>query len=132
MRLNGHRPSFRKELEVARKTAAATKKSAPSKRSAASNGSSRPFGVALEARMHDKGISYRALAEKTGLSAGYLNHLVHGNRPVPANAVIQSIAKAVGMKADSFREFRIRKVSEALAKKPELVDKVYVDIVKGK
>jgi hypothetical protein len=36
------------------------------------------------------------------------------------------------MKADSFREFRIRKVSEALAKKPELVDKVYVDIVKGK
>jgi carbon-monoxide dehydrogenase large subunit len=82
--------------------------------------------------LHDKGISYRALAEKTGLSAGYLNHLVHGNRPVPANPVIQSIAKAVGMKADSFREFRIRKVSEALAKKPELVDKVYVDIVKGK
>jgi len=119
-------------LTLARKTATATKKSAPSKRTAASNGTSRPFGVALEARMHDKGISYRALAEKTGLSAGYLNHLVHGNRPVPANPVIQSIAKAVGMKADSFREFRIRKVSEALAKKPELVDKVYVDIVKGK
>ena len=117
---------------MARKTAAPSKKSAPAKRGAASNGASQPFGVALEARMRTKGISYRALAEKTGLSAGYLNHLVHGNRPVPANPVIQSIAKAVGVKADSFREFRIRKVSEALAKKPELVDKVYVDIVKGK
>ena len=118
-------------MTVARKTAAVTKKSA-AKRTAASNGASRPFGVALESRMREKGISYRTLAEKTGLSAGYLNHLVHGNRPVPANPVIQSIAKAGGMKADSFREFRIRKVSEALAKKPELVDKVYVDIVKGK
>jgi transcriptional regulator with XRE-family HTH domain len=117
---------------MARKSAAATKKSTPAKRAAASNGSSQPFGAALETRMRDKGISYRALAEKTGLSAGYLNHLVHGNRPVPANPVIQSIAKAVGVKADSFREFRIRKVSEVLVKKPELVDKVYVDIVKGK
>ena len=93
---------------------------------------SEQFGPAVERLMNETGVTYRALASKTGLSAGYLNHLVHGNRPVPANPVIQSIAKAVGMKADSFREFRIRKVSEALAKKPELVDKVYVDIVKGK
>ena len=94
--------------------------------------SEEPFGETIQALMAERGTTYRGLAEKTGLSAGYLNHLVHGNRPVPANPVIQSIAKAVGMKADSFREFRIRKVSEALAKKPELVDKVYVDIVKGK
>jgi lambda repressor-like predicted transcriptional regulator len=131
MRLNGRRPSSGKERDVARKAAAPSKKSGAGKR-ASSNGNSQPFGVALETRMRDKGISYRALAEKTGLSAGYLNHLVHGNRPVPANPVMQSIAKAVGVKADSFREFRIRKVSEALAKKPELVDKVYADIVKGK
>ena len=90
------------------------------------------FGPTMERLMDETGATYRGLAAKTSLSAGYLNHLVHGNRPVPANPVIQSIAKAVGMKADSFREFRIRKVSEALAKKPELVDKVYVDIVKGK
>ena len=94
--------------------------------------SEEPFGPTIEALMSESGVTYRELAARTGLSAGYLNHLVHGNRPVPANPVIQSIAKAVGMKADSFREFRIRKVSEALAKKPELVDKVYVDIVKGK
>ena len=33
--------------------------------------------------MAETGVTYRALAEKTELSAGYLNHIVHGNRPVP-------------------------------------------------
>jgi transcriptional regulator with XRE-family HTH domain len=114
-----------------RKAATPAKKAAPAARAAAPAGS-QPFGVALGARMRAKGISYRALAEKTGLSAGYLNHLVHGNRPVPATPVIQSIARAVGVKADSFREFRIRKVSETLAKRPDLIDRVYEEIVKGK
>ena len=31
--------------------------------------------------MDEVGVTYRGLAAKTGLSAGYLNHLVHGNRP---------------------------------------------------
>jgi len=113
------------------KKAAAAKKATPAAKAAAPAGS-QPFGAALGARMRAKGISYRALAEKTGLSAGYLNHLVHGNRPVPANSVIQSIAKAAGVKADSFREFRIRKVSDTLAKRPDLVDRVYEEIVKGR
>ena len=110
---------------MARKTAAVTKKSAPSKRSAASNGSSRPFGVALEARMHDKGISYRALAEKTGLSAGYLNHLVHGNRPVPSNDVIERLAGALGVEAEHFREYRLRVITERLEKVPAMIDRLY-------
>jgi transcriptional regulator with XRE-family HTH domain len=114
-----------------RKAATPAKKAAPAVKAATPAGS-QPFGVALGTRMRAKGISYRALAEKTGLSAGYLNHLVHGNRPVPANPVIQSIARAVGVKADSFREFRIRKVSETLAKRPDLIDRVYEEIVKGK
>ena len=90
------------------------------------------FGETVQRLMDEQGVTYRQLAGRTGLSAGYLNHLVHGNRPVPANSVIQSIAKAVGVKADSFREFRIRKVSDTLAKRPDLVDRVYEEIVKGK
>ena len=110
---------------MARKTAAVTKKSAPSKRSAASNGSSRPFGLALEARMHDKGISYRALAEKTGLSAGYLNHLVHGNRPVPSDDVMRTLAKALGVEPEHFREYRLRVITERLEAMPDLIDRLY-------
>ena len=41
------------------------------------------FGPTIERLMAESGLTYRSLAEKTKLSAGYLNHLVHGNRPVP-------------------------------------------------
>lgn len=46
-------------------------------------------------------------ADETSLSAGYLNHLVHGNRPVPSDDVIATLARALGVEADHFQEFRI-------------------------
>ena len=46
--------------------------------------SSDSFGDAIERLMNESGVTYRGLAAKTDLSAGYLNHLVHGNRPVPS------------------------------------------------
>jgi len=99
-------------------------------RSAKNQAASEPFGPAIEKLMGEKGVSYRAMAEKTGLSAGYLNHLVHGNRPVPANSVMEKVAKSLGVKADRFREYRVRRISDHLAKKPELVDKLYKDLLK--
>ena len=48
-----------------------------------------PFGETLERLMTESGVTYRALASKTKLSAGYLNHLVHGNRPVPSNEIVK-------------------------------------------
>ena len=44
------------------------------------------LGPTIERLMTETGTTYRALADKTGLSAGYLNHIVHGNRPVPSTA----------------------------------------------
>ena len=75
--------------------------------------------------MHDTGTTYRALAERTGLSAGYLNHLVHGNRPVPSNEVVERLAKALGVEADHFREYRLRTVVERLEQSPDLADRLY-------
>jgi lambda repressor-like predicted transcriptional regulator len=89
-----------------------------------------PFGEGVETAMRKKGISYRSLAETTGLSGGYLNHHVHGNRPVPSNDVIESVAKAVGVRPTEFREYRIRRIANSLAKKPEAVDKLYKEYVR--
>ena len=50
--------------------------------------SEEPFGPTIQRLMAEQDVTYRALADKTGLSAGYLNHLVHGNRPVPSDDVI--------------------------------------------
>ncbi len=87
--------------------------------------SSDPLGTTIERLMTEKSVTYRGLAEKTGLSAGYLNHIVHGNRPVPSNDVLAKIAKALGVKAEHFREYRIRSITDRLEKMPDLVDRLY-------
>jgi transcriptional regulator with XRE-family HTH domain len=75
--------------------------------------------------MGETGVTYRALADQTGLSAGYLNHLVHGNRPVPSNEVLRALAKALGVEPEHFREYRIRAITQRLEQMPDLVDRLY-------
>jgi transcriptional regulator with XRE-family HTH domain len=87
--------------------------------------SSEPFGPAVERLMNETGVTYRALAAKTGLSAGYLNHLVHGNRPVPSNDVVESLCKALDVEPSFFREYRVRVITDKLETMPELVDRLY-------
>lgn len=87
--------------------------------------SSEPFGPTIQALMAEKVVTYRELASRSGLSAGYLNHLVHGNRPVPSNDVLSGVAKALGVEPDHFREFRIRSITERLEANPDLVDRLY-------
>jgi transcriptional regulator with XRE-family HTH domain len=83
------------------------------------------FGPTVERLMDETGITYRALADKTKLSAGYLNHLVHGNRPVPSDDVMRTLAKALGVEPEHFREYRLRVISERLEAMPELIDRLY-------
>jgi transcriptional regulator with XRE-family HTH domain len=75
--------------------------------------------------MTENGVTYRALADSTGLSAGYLNHLVHGNRPVPSDDVIQTLAGSLGVEPEHFREYRLRVVSQRLEAQPDLIDRLY-------
>ena len=70
--------------------------------------SEEPFGPTIQRLMAEQDVTYRALADKTGLSAGYLNHLVHGNRPVPSDDVIDGAREALGVEPEHFREVRIR------------------------
>ena len=83
------------------------------------------FGPAVERLMNESGTTYRSLAAKTGLSAGYLNHLVHGNRPVPSNDVIGRLSNALEVEPEYFREYRLRAITEQLEAMPELVDRLY-------
>ena len=83
------------------------------------------FGATVQRLMDEQGVTYRGLAAQTGLSAGYLNHLVHGNRPVPSNEVVQTLAKALDVEPEHFREFRLRSITERLEAMPELIDRLY-------
>ena len=87
--------------------------------------SAEPFGATIERLMDETGTTYRGLADKTGLSAGYLNHLVHGNRPVPSNDVLKAVGGALGVDAEHFREYRLRVITDRLEAMPELIDRLY-------
>ena len=99
---------------------------APAEMSAAP---SEPFGSAVARLMRERGLSYRGLARETGLSAGYLNHLVQGTRPAPSDEVLERLAGALGVTVDRFTEHRLRRVVERLAATPELVDRLYAETV---
>jgi transcriptional regulator with XRE-family HTH domain len=87
--------------------------------------SDRPFGETMQALLAETGLTYRQLAAKTELSAGYLNHIVHGNRPVPANDVIETLAQALGVEPEHFLEYRVRVITEKLERLPDMVDRLY-------
>lgn len=75
--------------------------------------------------MQEREVTYRGLAEQTGLSAGYLNHLVHGNRPVPSDDVVKKLADALGVEPEHFLEYRLRVITSRLERMPELLDRLY-------
>ena len=87
--------------------------------------SEEPFGPTVERLMTEQGMTYRALADKTSLSAGYLNHLVHGNRPVPSNDVVETLAASLGVEPEHFLEYRLRVITDRLEEMPELIDRLY-------
>jgi transcriptional regulator with XRE-family HTH domain len=87
--------------------------------------SDEPFGPTIERLMEETGTTYRGLAAKSDLSAGYLNHIVHGNRPVPSNDVIARIAESLDVEPEHFREYRIRVITDKLETMPELIDRLY-------
>ena len=87
--------------------------------------STEPFGPTIERLMDERGVTYRSLADAAGLSAGYLNHLVHGNRPVPSNDVMKTLARALGVEPEHFREYRLRVITDKLEQMPEMIDRLY-------
>src|SRR5262249_37774327 len=87
--------------------------------------SSEGFGDAIERLMNELGVTYRGLAAKTDLSAGYLNHLVHGNRPVPSNDVIERLAHALDVDPEHFLEYRLRVITDKLERLPAEIDRLY-------
>ena len=89
------------------------------------------FGETLERLMDERGVTYRGLAATTKLSAGYLNHLVHGNRPVPSNEIVRKLAAALDVEPEHFREYRLRVITERLEAMPELIDRLYKRLGEG-
>ena len=91
-----------------------------------------PFPEALKELLALRNISYRRLATRAKLSAGYLNHLACGSRAVPADSVIKTLARALRVKPEYFFEYRQRGLQRELFRAPQLADRLYEFIVADK
>jgi len=91
--------------------------------------STKLFPDALRDLITLRKMSYRRLGTRTKLSAGYLNHLACGTRPVPTDPVIKVIARALRVKPEYFFEYRQRGLQRELYRSPDLADKLYEFIV---
>ena len=89
------------------------------------------FPAALKSLMDERRLSYRQLAYKTKLSAGYLNHLTKATRPVPADPVVAVIAGALCVEPDFFIEYRLRQIVGVLDEAPGLTDKLYAILLRS-
>lgn len=46
---------------------------------------------------NERGITLKELAEKSGISSGYLSHLENGSRDNPSKEVMENISAALGL-----------------------------------
>jgi transcriptional regulator with XRE-family HTH domain len=91
--------------------------------------SAQRYSVALSELLSARGLSYRQLAYKTGLSAGYLNHLANGTRAAPAEQVLRLIARALHVEPEFFLEHRQRRLTDLLERDVRLADALYAVLV---
>lgn len=82
------------------------------------------FGQQLAVLMEEQAMSFRGLGHRTGLTHGYLNLLVHRKRE-PSREAIERIARALRVLPEHFRAYRIMKVVDGLAARPDLADALY-------
>jgi transcriptional regulator with XRE-family HTH domain len=82
--------------------------------------SSEPFGAALRSALSARGMSFRDLESRALVPVGNLHDHVSGKRGVPRDALLERIAGGLGVEPSYFREWRERRLVEALREVPEL------------
>jgi transcriptional regulator with XRE-family HTH domain len=87
------------------------------------------LSVALSELLSTRGLTYQQLASKTGLSAGYLNHLAKGTRLAPPDPALRLIARALRVEPEFFLEYRQRRLTDLLERDARLVDALYALLV---
>lgn len=82
--------------------------------------STAPFGAALRAALAFRGMSFRDLESRCLVPVGNLHDHVSGKRGVPGDDLMRRIAEGVRVEPAYFREWRERRLVEALREVPQL------------
>lgn len=82
--------------------------------------STEPFGPALRAALSARGMSFRDLESRCLVPVGNLHDHASGKRPPPGDDLLVRIASGAGVPPDYFREWRERRLVEALRAHPDV------------
>ena len=82
--------------------------------------STQPFGPALRAALEARGMSFRDLESRTLVPVGNLHDHASGRRRPPGDDLVHRIAEGLRIEPAYFREWRERRLVEALREVPEL------------
>ena len=94
--------------------------------------SSEPFGTALRAALEARGMSFRDLESRALVPVGNLHDHVSGKRGVPRDALLARIAEGLGVEPSYFREWRERRLVDALREVPELERELSRRVAEGR
>jgi hypothetical protein len=82
--------------------------------------STEPFGTALRAALEARGMSFRDLESRALVPVGNLHDHASGKRPPPGDDLLRRIAAGLRVEPEHFREYRERRLVEALRGAPDL------------
>ena len=82
--------------------------------------STEAFGPALRAALAARGMSFRDLESRCLVPVGNLHGHASGKRSAPGDDLLQRIAAGLGVEPAYFREWRERRLVEALRRAPEV------------
>ena len=94
--------------------------------------STEPFGNALRAALTARGMSFRDLESRSLVPVGNLHDHVSGKRGVPRDDLMRRIASGVGVEPAYFREWRERRLVEALREVPALELELSRQVAEGR
>lgn len=76
-------------------------------------------------------MSQRALASLVGVNQSYLTFVLQGQRS-PSRRLLEGTARALELPADYFREYREAVVTERVRADPDMLDRVYALVTRGR
>lgn len=93
---------------------------------------SAPFGEALRRAIEARGMSFRDLESRALVPVGNLHDHVSGKRRPPGDDLLRRIAEGLRVEPEYFREYRERRLVEALRHVPELELELSRRVVDGR
>lgn len=93
------------------------------------NYTDKEFGDALRELIEKRDWSYKQLADRAGITKGFVGQIINKDVLPPKDIYIKKIAEAFRIEPEYFMEYRLRRCTEYLSKNPEHLKECYSKVM---